>query len=188
MLAQFAKSHPSVGIEVHCDMSHNLIDLFDRGDLDLVLIKRDRKVKIAGNKVWREPLVWVGAEQYKDFDKSEVLPLILSPVPCVFRSTMTEALDQKNMPWRAVFTSASLVGRIAAARSGLGVTAIPVEILSQYHGLVSLDNLGIFPRLKPIDIDLLYNRDKMNDASRRLSDHIIFALENSPVLAKGGAA
>ena len=182
VLTQFSKSHPSVKLEVHCDLSHNLIKQFEKGDLDLILIKKDGKTKIYGNKVWRETLVWAGQEK-KVFHMDETVPLVLSPFPCVYRSKIIDALDKKNIKWRAAFTCASMTGRIAAAKAGLGITALPQEMLAQAHGLIALrDDCGL-PKLSAIEIDLLQNKDVMSDAAKRLAEHIIFALENDPSLS-----
>ena len=178
VLVQFAKSHPSVALEVDCGLSQDLIQKFDKGDFDIVLFMRDGKTKIYGNKVWKEPLIWVGLNKQK-FAKGQTVPLILSPSPCVFRIKMTGALEKKDMKWVPTFTSGNISGRIAAARAGLGVTAIPKEMLSQTRGLVSLEEQCGLPKLSDVEIDLLEHKT-MSDAAKRLSEHIIFALENNP--------
>ncbi len=179
VIVQFSKSHPSVALEVICDLSHNLLERFEKGELDLVLIKRDSKTKIYGNKVWREYLVWAGLEK-QAFNLGESVPLILSPYPCVYRSKMTNALDKKKIKWNAVFTSSSMTGRIAAARAGLGITAVPKEMISQVRGLSVLGDKSGLPNLAPIEVDLLQNKQKLSDAAKRMAEHIIFALENDP--------
>jgi DNA-binding transcriptional LysR family regulator len=184
VLVQFSKSHPSVALEVECDLSHHLLGKFEKGDFDIILIKRDNKTKIHGNKVWHETLVWAGLEKQK-FKMGDTVPLILSPIPCVYRSKVVETLDKKKIKWKAVFTSSSMAGRIAAAKAGLGVTVIPKEMLSQVHGLFSLGHDCGLPPISPIEIDLLQNEQNMSDAARRLADHIIFALESDPSLKTG---
>ncbi|MCI5060636.1 MAG: LysR family transcriptional regulator [Alphaproteobacteria bacterium] len=183
VLIQFSKSHPSVALEVECGLSHHLVDKFEKGNFDLILIKRDNKTKIYGNKIWCETLVWAGLEKQK-FKMDDTVPLILSPVPCVYRSKVVEALDKKKMRWKAVFTSASMAGRIAAARAGLGITVIPKEMLSYTHGLISLGQDCGLPAISAIEIELIQNEQNASDAAQRLADHIIFALENDPSLKK----
>lgn len=182
-ILQFSKSHPSVGLEVRCDLSDHLMGDFERGDFDIVLIKRDSKTKIFGNKVWREQLIWAGQEK-RNFKMDEIVPLVLSPTPCVYRSKMIDALDRKKIKWAPVFTSSSITSRIAAAKSGLGVTVIPKELLSDAHGLQCLDEGCGLPNIRPIEIDLIQKKQGISDAGKRLAEHIIFALENNPSLAK----
>jgi DNA-binding transcriptional LysR family regulator len=183
VLIQFSKSHPSVALEVNCDLSHNLLEGYEKGDFDVILFKRSPKMRTYGQLVWHETLIWVGAEK-KTFCMDEIVPLALSPYPCVYREKMTAALDKKKIKWKAVFTSASMTGRIAAARAGLAVTAIPKELLSQYHGLFLLGENSGLPKISPIEIAMLQNENTKTDASSRLAEHIVFALENNPSLVK----
>ncbi len=185
ILVQFAKSHPSVGLEVHCGLSHHLIDDFEKGDFDLILVKRDNKMRIYGNKVWHETLVWAG-QGTEQFRMDDTVPLVLSPNPCVYRSKMIDALDKKQIKWNPVFTSSNMTSRIAAARSGLGVTVIPKEMLNSIHGLVALGEKSGLPSLPPIEIDLIINQEKSSDAATRLAEHIVFALENNPSMRMAG--
>ncbi|MFP4098664.1 MAG: LysR family transcriptional regulator [Alphaproteobacteria bacterium] len=183
ILVQFKKSHPSVGLTVRCDVSRYLIEDFQRGHLDIILIKRDKKVKIYGNKVWYESLVWVGQGQER-FNIGDTVPLIISPSPCVYRGKMIDALDKKKFNWHAVFTSSNMTSRIAAAQAGLGVTVIPKGMLSNIGGLFSLGAHSGLPALSNIEIDLVLNEERCSDAALRLAKHIVFALESNPALRK----
>ncbi len=183
ILVRFAKSHPSVGLEVHSDLSNNLLEGYEKGDFDLVLFKRGAKTRSYGEQVWHESLIWVGAGK-QTFRMGDTVPLVLSPFPCVYREKMIDALERKQIKWNAVFTSASMTGRIAAAKAGLGVTVIPKELLSHFHGLFALsENTGL-PRMKAIEIAMLQNEETMSEATKRLAEHITFALENNPSMGK----
>ena len=179
VLAQFAKSHPCVGLEIHCDLTSHLFDGFEKGDFDLILFKRSNKTKTYGHRIWHESLVWVGAEK-NAYHMGDTVPLVISPNPCVYREKITEALNKKNIKWSPVFTSTSMTGRIAAARAGLGITAIPKELLSQTHGLFALGETSGLPKLQAIEIAMLENETGMSDAAKRLAEHITFMLENDP--------
>lgn len=48
ILAEFAKSHPLVALEVTCDLTLNLLELFRRGRLDLALVKREPAARDRG--------------------------------------------------------------------------------------------------------------------------------------------
>ena len=45
ILVQFAKSHPSVALEVNCDLTSHLLESYNKGDFDLILFKRSNKTK-----------------------------------------------------------------------------------------------------------------------------------------------
>lgn len=186
ILVQFTKSHPNVGLDVHCDLSHHLLEDFEKGNFDLVLVKRDTKARIHGNQVWHEGLVWAGKSN-DICSKEDSVPLVLSPNPCVYRAKMIDTLEKGKVKWHAVFTSSSMSSRIAAAKAGLGITAVPKEMLSSIHGLVCLGEACKLPALPDMQIDMITNADRINDAVARLAEHIIFVLENNPSLGKAVA-
>ena len=53
VLAEFAKHHPRIQLSVSCDLTLNLIDAFDRGELDIILVKRDPQTVTGGTRVWK---------------------------------------------------------------------------------------------------------------------------------------
>ncbi len=179
VLAQFLKSHPSVGLEIHSDMSGHLLEGFEKGDFDLILFKRGRKTKTHGERVWHESLVWVGADK-QTFRPGDTVPMVLPPLPCVYREKMIDGLEQHKLKWNAIFTTSNMAGRIAAARAGLGYTAIPKEMLPQQPGLFAVSESAGLPKLEAIEIAMLTNEQIMSDAARRLAEHIVFALESDP--------
>lgn len=183
VILKFSQSHPSVALEVYCDASSNLLEGLSKDAFDIILVKRDTKSKIYGNKVWKEQLVWVGQTK-KIYKHEDTVPLILSPSPCAYRQKMIDALDNKNMMWSTTFTSSSMTTRIAAAKAGLGITVIPKELLSCVHGLQSLHEGCGLPPISSIEIDLIQKKEGLSDAASRLADHIILALENNPSLVK----
>lgn len=181
VLMQFSKAYPSVALEVNCELSHSLLEGYHKGIFDLVLFKRSSKHRGAGHRVWHESLIWVCSEKRKFLDNASV-PLILSPYQCVYREKMINALEKKKMSWHGVFTSGSMNGRIAAAKAGMGVTAVPKELLSLNKGLIALSEDSGLPRLNAIEIAMMYDKQSTGDAATRLAEHIIFALENDPSL------
>jgi DNA-binding transcriptional LysR family regulator len=53
VLADFARSHPQVALEITCDLTLNLLDRLGRGEFDLALIKREPAGDAGGVPVWR---------------------------------------------------------------------------------------------------------------------------------------
>ncbi|WP_426000605.1 LysR substrate-binding domain-containing protein [Caulobacter sp. DWR1-3-2b1] len=101
------------------DYTANLLDQLSRGLLDLALIKREPVGPELGVRVWREPLVWVALDAA--ILEAPSLPLIIAPVPDIYRKRALAALQDADIPFRAAFTSPSLAGQMAALRAGLGV-------------------------------------------------------------------
>jgi DNA-binding transcriptional LysR family regulator len=121
VLADFARAHSGVDLELTVGLSGVLYERFDAGELDVILVKR-RAGDPRGQLAWRETLVWVGRPGLRPVP-SEPLPLVLFPPPSITRAVALEALDKAGRSWRVACTSGSLSGLRAAAMAGLGVTA-----------------------------------------------------------------
>lgn len=171
VLATFRKHHPRVQLNVSCDLTLNLLKGFDRGEYDVVLVKRDPKTSKSGIKVWREPLVWAAADHY---ELEHPLSLVLSPQPCIYRARALAALDKAKKPWHIAYTSPSLAGTLAAVRAGLGMTVLPANMLPT--GIHSIRTKKL-PELSDAEIALL-KRDELPKAGEMLAEHIVHSLES----------
>jgi DNA-binding transcriptional LysR family regulator len=121
-LGTFKRTHPAVRIEAVVDRNRRLLDLLDKGELDLVLAigsgTRSDASMIAALR-----LVWIGAAPSNgSWTLSEPVPLAVYEAPCFFRQRALATLDKAGIPWRIAFTSPSLHGLWAAVEAGLGVT------------------------------------------------------------------
>ncbi len=129
ILARFARLYPDVQLEVEVGRSHELRAACERGKLDLVIGKR-REGETAGTPIWTETLAWVGARDIApqhwapDSGRNAPLPLAMLPPGCMFRDRALTILARANIAHEIVYTSASLLGVIAAAEAGLGVTVL----------------------------------------------------------------
>jgi DNA-binding transcriptional LysR family regulator len=153
ILASFSRAHPAVRLSVRCDLTLPLVRHFDRGDLDLIVVKQDPRNPMPGTRaLWPEHLVWVAATDLPT-DPSlapRPLPLVLSPAPCVYRARATAALAQAHLPGIEVYASPSFAGAVAAVRAGLGYAVMPRAMVP-----VGLSVLEDWPPLDPAEIALL---------------------------------
>ncbi|PJD94976.1 MAG: LysR family transcriptional regulator [Legionella sp.] len=159
VLVEFSRLHPRVMLNVECDLTLNLIKRFNQDEFDLILIKTNEKNQLSeGVNVWNEPVEWVGKKELLPtlHDKA-IIPLILSPTPCVYRGNVIESLNQHQLKWRLAFSSPSYAGKMAAVRAGLGITAIQRSMIPTY-----LDRLDEFflPSLKDVHISLIKKENK----------------------------
>lgn len=173
ILGDFARAHPNVNLSVTCDLTLHLLERISQGQLDLALIKREPQGPDLGVRVWREPLVWIAANA-DIANRTAFLPLIVAPAPCVYRKRATMALDAQARPWRIAYTSPSLAGQLAALRAGLGVTALPREMVPA--GLIELDSL---PPLAETEIALIRAGRVLPVAAERLAGFVLAALDRS---------
>lgn len=120
-LADLAGLHPDATLEVLSLSTAEMRQAYDARRVQLVL---DAVGDLPGPPRWtvRRPLVWAvgpGVDATAD-----PLPVVLFSSPCVWRTSMLEALEAAGRRWRVAFESNSLIGVLAAVRAGLGVTAL----------------------------------------------------------------
>lgn len=180
ILASFAKAHENVLLHVSCELTLTLIEQFEAGEQDLVIVKQDPQSLHPGAKpLWREELVWVGPPPNGDdgFEslpemiaaRPRPLPLVLSPAPCVYRSRATNALDSAHIAWTSVYQSPSHAGCAAAVRAGLGFTVMPRAMAPS--GLTVLGPMQGWPALPEAEICLL-GQSRLLPAAQALADFI----------------
>lgn len=141
ILAEFARMHPRVLLNIECDLTLNLFARFKRREFDVVLVKMNRPEDVTdGQEVWSEPLQWVGDSALIDSNKP--IPLVLAPEPCVYRAAAIRALNHEGRPWRLIFSSPSYAGIITAVKAGMGVTIMP-------HTMIPRELSPVAPSLLP---------------------------------------
>ena len=151
ILAAFAAAHPQVRLHVRCDFTLHLLERFEQGAFDLVLLKLDPDRLLPGAVLLRhEPLAWVARALRPPPAPGETVPLALAPAPCVYRARAIEALVAVGAEADVVYASASEIGQLAAVRAGLGVSAVPRRRVPQ-----DLAPLAGWPPLRPAAICLL---------------------------------
>ncbi|GAN78144.1 LysR substrate-binding domain-containing protein [Acidisphaera rubrifaciens] len=132
ILARFARTYPDVQLEVEVGRSQELRAACERGRLDLVIGKR-REGEQAGIPIWTEPLTWAAAPDFvlprggpaeRADGAGRVLPLAMLTPGCMYRDRALSVLANRGIPHEIVYTSASLLGVIAAVQAGLGVTVL----------------------------------------------------------------
>lgn len=185
VLARFARAHPRVALEVNCDFTVNLLDGFSKGQYDLVLFKREPQGSSSGVGVWREVLVWAASPRLV-LAPGATLPLVLAPVPDVYRRRALASLDAVKRAWRIVYTSPSLNGLQAAVRAGLGITVLPREMVTPGLIVLGEDEHGL-PMLPDTEIVLYKAPGTLSKAAELLGEHIVHSLEAMPS-HRGGSA
>ncbi|QPP10240.1 LysR family transcriptional regulator [Streptomyces bathyalis] len=141
-LADLARLHPDATLEVLDLSSAEMRGAYDAGNVQLVL---DHVLDVPGPPRWtvRRPLVWA-VGQGVDL-AAEPLPVVLFSNPCIWRTSVLEALQRADRDWRVAFESNSLVGVLAAVRAGLGVAALMPANLEPAMACHDADALPTLP-------------------------------------------
>jgi len=154
VLVDFSRLHPRVILNVECDLTLNILNRFSQGKSDLVLLKTHQPETISqAVSIWTDAVEWIGKPDFfSSFDKNSIIPLVLSPQPCVYRENVIQTLEKAGIRWRLVYSSPSYAGKMAAVKAGLGITAIQHTMIPSY--LESIKH-PFLPALNDIHISLL---------------------------------
>ena len=147
VLRSFANRHAHVQIVLACEQSTALIPKVQRGEIDLALVSRDRATR--GTLLFREPLVWVGAQQHEAW-RRDPLPIAVYEASSLARRQALAALAAQRRAHRIVYDSSSLAGQLAAVESGLAVAVLTrcsvppgLLVLNERHGLPPLGAMEV---------------------------------------------
>ena len=166
LLSDFARSRPSLRLDVRCGLSVNTRRALERGELDLALFKRNAG-EGGGIKAWPERLHWVTSRKHPIPFKSDPLPLVMSEQGCLYRDRMIHAVESVGRAWHIAYTSPNLVGIQAAVSVGLGVSILAeVAILPEHRVLRRTDG---FPPITNTEIALVVGVN-VSPATRRLTE------------------
>ncbi|MCK7616194.1 LysR family transcriptional regulator [Roseibium sediminicola] len=120
ILETMVAEYPDVRLDISCDISSRLVESFQRGELDLVLVVRHRPTR-TGRLLGVEQLIWVCRDDFEpDFEKP--IPLALNPDGCIFRAHALAALGREGRDWHEPYVSTSPTGINIPVRTGLAVT------------------------------------------------------------------
>jgi len=170
LLARFRRMHPAINLEINTSLTHNLLIEFDAGHLDLVVAMAQRHGR--GRVIWREPMVWFAASDFR-LDLSQPLPLVLLAPPCTYRDLMFTTLDAIAQPWTTACTASSLAGVQSAVAGGLGVSLLGQSFIQD--GLQILNLPEQWPRLPMTEVVVIENENADRGVATAL---ISFLLES----------
>lgn len=129
VLAQFARSHPAVQVDVVVGSSREMLARLEAGELDLILVTAGNPgQEIRGEIVHSEPLVWAGREGGLAAQRSP-LPVALAHAGCAWRGMALEALDRAGLSYRIAYSCEHCAGQEAAMLADLAVAPFPLSLV-----------------------------------------------------------
>ncbi len=155
LIARMNAQDPQLLIEIRIGSSADLLQSFDRRELDTV-ITRLHAGRSDGEILTEEQFGWFAAPGWQH-RASEPLPIATMAEPCGVRAMAGQLLDAAGVPWTEAFVGGGVRTVAAAVMAGLGVAALAPRMLS--FGAVDVGpRLGLPPLpLLPV---LLHSRVK----------------------------
>jgi DNA-binding transcriptional LysR family regulator len=127
LLSRLAAHDPQRALAVRLDLSRVLLDVFDAGELDAVIVRRDRgrgdMGRRDGETLFEDAFGWFAAPGWRR-RADEPLRLVTLSAECGVRTLAVRALDRAGIAWTEAFIGGGLAAVNAAIMAGLGVTAL----------------------------------------------------------------
>lgn len=164
LIARMNAQDPRLLIEIRIGSSAELLQRFDRRELDTVIV-RFEVGRNDGEILAEEKFGWFAMPGWQQ-RAGEPLPLATIAEPCGVRAMAGQRLDEAGIPWTEVFVGGGVMAVAAAVMAGLGVAALAARMVP--FGAVDVGpRLGLpdLPRL-PI---LLHTRVRDNRAGDALA-------------------
>lgn len=174
LLARFAIRYDGVEIDLATGLSCKLIDDYETGRYDAIVVKRTAKTH-SGRTIWREPLAWMAPLNYVD-EAADPVRLVMLPTPCSYRDLMIQTLNDAGRGWIGSCTTSSLTGAQAAVAGGFGVTVLGRSFLREDMQL--LNDPKLWPSLPPLEIAVVGAQTKTSEIADTLTDFLVESLPN----------
>jgi DNA-binding transcriptional LysR family regulator len=113
---------PSLRLEVRIDFSHALLDKFDGGDLDAVIVRRERNRR-GGEQLLEDEFGWFAAANFRH-NPGEKLRLAMLASPCGVRAHAIRTLEKAKVKWVEAFTGGGVTAVVAAMTCGLAIAPL----------------------------------------------------------------
>jgi DNA-binding transcriptional LysR family regulator len=159
--------HPQLLIEIRIGSSGDLLQSFDRRELDTVIVRLEAG-RSDGEIITEEKFGWFASPSWQH-RAGESLPLATMAEPCGVRALAGQLLDAAGVPWTEIFVGGGVAAVAAAVMAGLGVAALAPRMLP--FGAVDVGpRLGLpdLPRL-PVLLHTRVKDGRPRDALAALS-------------------
>ena len=155
LIARMNAQDPQLLIEIRIGSSGDLLQSFDRRELDTV-ITRLHAGRSDGEILTEEKFGWFAAPGWQH-RAGEPLPIATMAEPCGVRAMAGQLLDAAGVPWTEAFVGGGVRTVAAAVMAGLGVAALAPRMLS--FGAVDVGSRLGLPDLPLLPV-LLHSRVK----------------------------
>ncbi|MFK0386424.1 LysR family transcriptional regulator [Agrobacterium sp. NPDC090273] len=167
ILRVVSERETSVTLHLRTAGTRTLLELYDSGELDAIVVLRHDDIRRDGETLFQENFNWYCSVDFS-LPPDAPVPLVLQPEPCNLRAMALRSLESANIAWREVFvgTGATAVG--AAAEAGIGVA-----LLAQSAAPAGVRDINgtLLPELPTLDVVMIsaVTGDHANAVLRRIT-------------------
>jgi DNA-binding transcriptional LysR family regulator len=160
MLGRLFAADPSLSLDVTVDLSRDLLDMFDKGALDGVIVRQEAGRR-GGEMLADDEFGWFASPA---FQWRRGLPLRIANLaaPCGVRAVAIRVLDAARIPWTEAFVGGGVAAVAAAVSAGVAVAALARRVAPV--GAIEVGAQFKLPRLPKSKV-MLYSR--LSDARSR---------------------
>jgi DNA-binding transcriptional LysR family regulator len=169
ILRDFRQLYPRISLELTVSQTGLLQRRVESGHLDIAFVKQMAGEQ-RGRLVRRDRLVWAAAPG-TTLDLTRPVPLVVYQAPSLTRSLAVDGLDALGLTHRVTCTARSVLGIVAAARAGIGLTILARSLVPS--DLVELPATSGLPDLGEIDLVLLSSPQARSEAAEALTSAIL---------------
>lgn len=147
-------------LAVTIGFSRALLDAFDAGELDAVVVRQEGSRR-GGENLCEDDFGWFASPTF-EWSKGETLRIATLASPCGVRANAIRALDKSRVKWVEAFIGGGVTAVTAAASAGFAVAPLARRIAPA--GMIDVGQAFSLPRLGLSKV-MLYSR--VSDTSKR---------------------
>jgi DNA-binding transcriptional LysR family regulator len=148
LIARISAYDPTLRLDVRIGFSRALLERFDGGALDAVLVRREAGRR-DGEKLLQDRFGWFAAPT---FHAGEPLRLATLAPPCGVHALARARLDAAKIKWIEAFVGGGIAAVAAAVTAGLGVAPLAARLAPA--GSIDIGDSARLPKLPRSDVVL----------------------------------
>ena len=159
LLARLHAVSPQLALSVAIGFSRNLLEAYDGGELDAVIVWQEGSRR-GGEKLAEDEFGWFASPALQ-WHRGDSLPLATLAPPCGVRALAIRALDRAGIEWNEAFVGGGVTAVTAAALAGLVVAPLARRVAPA--GMVDIGPPRGLPKLGSSKVML---HSKVSDAGK----------------------
>jgi DNA-binding transcriptional LysR family regulator len=169
LLTRLHAADPALTLAVSIGFSNELLDAFDKGEFDGVIVRQERSRR-GGEPLADDAFAWFASPSFRWRSGEPVRLANLAP-PCGARALAIRALDSARIPWCETFIGGGVAAVTAAVNAGLAVAVLARRIAPA--GCIDVSRTFKLPRLPRTRV-MLYSR--ISDARGQAAMRVLSAV------------